>query len=361
MVARGSALLACGLFLLAGCAATPDADFLRGTPVPVKTLASAPRVRDGRAGFRETFCAALRADGLLSPGDEGCGRWLWRMRDEPDAGAHDAAPPTVPGRAVVFLVTGAFSECVDPASRPFADGAARLRSAGASVETIVVGGRSGTEHNARQIAESLGNVSLDDDQALILIGYSKGALDILRFLVDFPEVAGRVDAVVSVASPVFGTPLADAADPAYSTLLARLPYDKCPPGDGQVISSLSPATATAWLRSNPLPAGSRYYSLAGFATRERVARALVPSWKYLNRIDARNDGQVVAADAVIPGATLLGYANADHWGVAQTIETVHPVLVARDDPARFPLEQLFLAIVRFVAADLGKDIGSSVR
>jgi len=357
---RAPALLACAAFLLAGCAATPEAALLRGTPVPTRTLEGAPPLRDGRAEFRATFCGALRADGLLPPDDAGCDRWLWRLPDEPDLSAQPAAASVVPGRIAVFLVTGAFSECVDPASRPFADGAARLRAGGAQVETIVVGGRSGTEHNARQIAESLGQVPLDGGSAVILIGYSKGALDILRFMVDFPQVAGRVDAVVSVASPVFGTPLADAADPAYSTLLARLPYEKCPPGDGRVISSLSPATATAWLRSNALPAGARYYSLAGFTTRERVARTLVPSWKYLSRNDARNDGQVVASDAVIPGATLLGYANADHWGIAQTIETVHPVLVAREDPARFPLEQLFLAIVQFVAADLARDNGSKV-
>jgi hypothetical protein len=110
--------------------------------------------------------------------------------------------------------------------------------------------------------------------------------------------------------------------------------------------------------------------LAAFATNDRVARALEPTWKHLGATEVRNDGQVVAADAIIPGSTLLGFANADHWGIALTTETAHPVLLARSDRHPFPLEQLLLAIVTFVVDDLernavgpflesaGKSIGS---
>jgi hypothetical protein len=342
----------CATILLAGCATTPDARSLRAEPISFKTIQGAPAVQDGRARFREVFCSTMLSDGLVPGDDLSCRRWLWRLPDEPEASAAPGAAAAAQRPPVVFLVTGAFSECVGEAARPFLAGAARLRASGARVETIVVSGRSGTASNARQIADAIERAQIPAEQTLIVIGYSKGTLDLLRSLVDFPALAGRVDAVVSVASPVFGTALADVAGPAYSSLLAKLPYGRCPPGDGQVLQSLSPATATQWLASNPLPEHVRYYSLAGFTTRKHVARALVPSWKYLNGIDFRNDGQVVAADAVIPGSTLLGYANADHWGIAETIESVHPVLVARPDPAPFPLEQLFLSIVKFVSDDL---------
>ena len=131
-----------------------------------------------------------------------------------------------------------------------------------------------------------------------------------------------------------------------------MPNDKCPPGDGGVIASLTPAAATEWLAANPLPKHVHYYSLAAFTTREHVGRALAPLWKHLGGTRERNDGQVLATDAVIPGSTLLGYANADHWGIAQTIETEHPVLVARPDPSLFPLEQLVITMMAFVGRDL---------
>lgn len=355
-VARPGSLLT-ALLAAGGCATTPGAGELLLAPVQARTVAGAPAMRDGRPAFRGTFCSTLREEHLAAPDDAACDRWLWRLTDEPAGDADRVVPLANPEHLEVVLVTGAFSECVGEASRPFSAGAARLQAAGAKVRTVVVGGRSGTSHNAGQIADVLATSQIDDDRKVILIGYSKGGLDILRFLVDFPDLAKRVDAVVGVASPIFGTPLAELAEPAYAALVARVPYEKCPPGDGEVMASLRPGTASGWLAVNPLPAGVRFYSLAAFTTRGHVARALVPFWKHLGGTGVRNDGQVVATDAVIPGSTLLGYANADHWGVAQTIETEHPVLAARQDPALFPLEQLFLAMVAFIADDLVQDAG----
>ena len=346
------------MLALGGCAATPESKEDLAAPVQYRTVAGAPPVLDGRPAFRSAFCSTLRAEGVASPDDASCDRWLWRLADEPVSDAGPTLPVANPQRLQVLLVTGAFSECVGETSRPFSAGAARLRAAGADVRTIVVSGRSGTSHNARQIADTLAASTVDDDRWVVLVGYSKGGLDILRFLVDFPELAARVDAVVGVATPMFGTPLAELAAPTYAALGAKMPYDKCPPGDGEVIASLTPAAATQWLGANPLPADVRFYSLAAFTTREHVGRALAPFWKHLGGTRVRNDGQVVATDAVIPGSTLLGYANADHWGIAQTIETEHPVLVARPDPSLFPLEQLFVTMMAFVSDDLERNARS---
>ena len=341
--------------VLGGCASMPGPETLAGAPVTMRTLPGAPPVHDGRAGFRAVLCPLLRGEGIAPAADALCERWLWRLPDEPAPLPARTVDLAKPQRLAVFLVTGAFSECVGDTSRPFSAGAARLQAAGARVETVVVGGRSGPAHNARQLAEAIEAAGLRDDDVVILLGYSKGALDILRFVVDFPALAAGVDAVVSVAGPVFGSPLAEVADAAYAKLVAGLPHDKCPPGDGQVIRSLTPAAATGWLASNRLPPEVRYYSIAAFTTRDRVARALVPSWRRLGETDPHNDGQVAAADAVIPGSTLLGYANSDHWAIAQMIEVSHPHLVARPDPTPFPREQLFMAIVQFVVADLAQD------
>jgi hypothetical protein len=346
------AILAIAATLLGGCASTPDARELRSQPLRFKTTEGAPDVVDRRSDFRAVFCDELRKEGLATGDDASCGRWLWRLPDESDSRPADVGAVLSPPELALFMVTGAFSECVGDAARPYIAGADRLRADGAFVETIMVGGRSGTASNARQIAAAIERAQLPSERRIVVVGYSKGALDTLRFLVDFPALAGQVDAVVSVAGPIYGSPLAEMAEAPYARLLARLPYDKCPPGDGEVIRSLEPTVATQWLKSNPLPTSVRYYSIAGFTTRERMARSLVPTWKILNRTDVRNDGQVVAADAVIPGSTLLGYANADHWGIAESIEDVRKFLAARPDPTPFPLEPLLRSIVTFVSDDL---------
>lgn len=350
----GTATIAVAILLLVGCAAAPTTPDILTAPLPVKTVDGASSLRDGRSAFRGIFCSTLRADGRATNDDLDCERWLWRLTDEAQVAGvpGDATAPSKP--KTIVLVTGAFSECTGEEARPFSAGAARLLASGTDVRTLVVGGRSGTEHNARQIAEALKDLRLDDGEALVLIGYSKGAIDILQFLVDFPNEASRVDAMVSVAGPVFGTPLAAKANPTYRALFGKLPYPNCPPGDGKVLASLAPDTRTHWLETNELPTHVRYYSLAAFTTREHIARGLEATWKMLAQSDPRNDGQVIAADAVIPGSTLLAYVNSDHWGAAMTFESAHKILGARPDPTTFPLEQLFRAIVQFVDDDLSE-------
>ena len=186
----------------------------------------------------------------------------------------------------------------------------------------------------------------------MLVGYSKGANDILQFLVDYPEEAAQVDAVVSVAGAIYGSPLADVFSAAYRLLFSHLPMSRCESGDSKVVESLKPDIRVAWMTKARLPEDIRYYSLAAFTTRDRVASALVPSWKYLLRRDQRTDGQLLARDALIPRSTLLGYLNADHWAVAMEIELELEHLAHRRNLNQFPHKALLDAILRFVADDL---------
>ena len=273
----------------------------------------------------------------------GCDFWLHRLDDEPAAAAPQRPPASTPMQ--VLLVAGAFSECFGKYARPFNSAVDPLRDRGYRVDTIMVGGRSGTEHNARQIAEYLEAWPVQPGIPLVLIGYSKGTSDILQFLVDFPEYAQQVDAVVSVAGSVGGSPLADDFDGLYEFLFSHLPAGHCPPGDGDVLHSLRTDVREQWLRENELPADIDYYSIVAFTTHERVARALVASWETLLKRSRRNDGQLLAHDALIPNSTLLGYLNADHWAVALDIEDESPLLAHRDVDAQFPHFALLQAIL----------------
>ena len=76
-------------------------------------------------------------------------------------------------------------------------------------------------------------------------------------------------------------------------------------------------------RQNPLPREVRYYSLVTFPQPERISSILTSSYDKLARIDARNDSQVIFYDQVIPGSTLVGYLNADHWALAVPITRTH--------------------------------------
>ena len=76
-------------------------------------------------------------------------RWI----EMPPWNALDAESSIIRSNLQVVFVTGAFSECFGESARPFARAVDELGGRGDRFDTIVVGGRSGDEHNAAQIFE----------------------------------------------------------------------------------------------------------------------------------------------------------------------------------------------------------------
>jgi hypothetical protein len=59
-------------------------------------------------------------------------------------------------------------------------------------------------------------------------------------------------------------------------------------------------------------------------------------------------------DQVIPGGTLLGYLNADHWAIGVPIARSRPTAAALlVDKNAFPREILLEALLRYIEEDLG--------
>jgi hypothetical protein len=71
-----------------------------------------------------------------------------------------------------------------------------------------------------------------------------------------------------------------------------------------------------WLASHRLPKHVKYFSLGGFARREDIHPMMRLAYDLLATVEPRNDGYLAFSDQVIPGSTLLGYANLDHWDIA---------------------------------------------
>lgn len=305
---------------------------------------------DGRARFREIFCARAKPGGAGT--DSSCDEWLWRLHDEPVAAGVDPVPD-IRKDLRIFVVSGAFGDCRIEHMFPYETAIDSLVARGYRIEKVLVSGRSSAEANARQLEEVIRAAGVRPDEPVVLFGYSKGAVDSLRLLGDGTDASRQVVAVVSVAGPVFGSPLAEKADWWYRKVFAKSFGSFCDPGDAGVVTSLLPAERRQWLADHPLPPNVRYYSLAAFTTRENLSRALVPTWRMLADHDRRNDGQVLPADAYIPGSTLLGYVNADHWDVAVDLHKQLPWMSARPNRRVFPREALFEAILAYISESLG--------
>ena len=123
---------------------------------------------------------------------------------------------------------------------------------------IPVESLSSSERNAEIIRETI--MSVDPDGGgprFVLIGYSKGAPDILTAVVEYPEIRDRVAAVVSVAGAVAGSPVAEKVSQSKLELLRHWPKADCPKGDRGAMESLLPESRRSWLENNPLRATSR--------------------------------------------------------------------------------------------------------
>lgn len=314
--------------------------------------ASVTGVRDRRGDFRAMFCEERTGD---SASTETCDAALRRFRGELPATDHLSILPRERPRYRVALALGMGWDCmrglIDEPRLP----TAALASAGYDTLLLEVEGLSSSERNAEIIAESLKNqLARGDDRPFILVGYSKGAPDILVALERHPELIDHVAAFVTVAGAIGGSPVAEHTSGYTMAALKYSPYGDCARGDDRVLTSLHPARRQAWLADNlPLPVPS--YSLITAPEPARVSRALRSSYKLLGAVHPINDGALLHWDQLLPGSTLLGYANADHWAVTVPIDVDDIPLGSFLISNGYPRSRLWLAIADFVVADLQAD------
>jgi hypothetical protein len=351
---RASLAVLASCVALVACATRPLVPFSTDTPPLMLVPASQAGVQDKRARFREIYCAVLEAHGVALPDYRPCESALTRVGKEPAGTGGPVALGQSTRHLIAAVVPGIGYDCFKPWLNAPGTVIKQLREYGYDGFILDVDGLSSSAHNARQIRDAVMSMPpLDAAARLVLIGYSKGAADILEAVVAYPEIRSRVAAVVSAAGAVGGSPLANDAQQYQADMLRHFPGATCTSGDGGAVQSLRPAIRQGWLARNPLPGDVRFYSLVTFPEPQRISSILESSYETLSRIDPRNDSQVIFYDQLVPGSTLLGYVNADHWAlavpIARTHDTIGSLFVTQN---AYPREALTEAILRFLEEDL---------
>lgn len=342
--------LASGL-LLAACAPEPLLDLDLETPPLVLVPTADAGIVDQRGRFRDIFCALSEDHGGQLPDHRPCAEALHRLAGESSAGG---APVNL-GRARIGLrlaiVAGLAAECLGETARPLRYAARHVEQLGYEVSWLKVDGLSSSTRNATEIRAAILDMEDVPERPIVLLGYSKGATDVLEAAAD-PVVAARIAAVVSLGGSINGSPLADQASGALLDALAVMPGLDCEAGDRGGLNSLRRSTRLAWLVAQQPSPAIRYYSLVSFTERDRISAVLRSSYDDLSLIDPRNDSQLLFYDQILPGSTLLGYLNADHWAIALPLARDGGPFALLVDQNAFPREVLLEAILKQIEEDL---------
>jgi hypothetical protein len=296
--------------------------------------------------FADRFCSVLKQS------NPDGGQWGPCEQYIDGPGRTDLTLKPISKNYRVLIVPGILSSC-SMAPAAYENGQDYLiKTFGLTVELLPVPNDS-SEDNAKIIAEYLRQHMQDDSRKYIVLGYSKGAPDMMTALATEAGVVPAVAALVTVAGAVGGSPVADMMpEQSIERWLKQLPLGGCKGNLAQGFASLKRGTRRAFLQQYPRPLVPTY-SIIAKSDESNTSKMMMQTWQMLTGFRADQDGQLLGNDAIAPGATFLGAAIGDHFAVALPFESKGDAIMKMlVDHGHYPRSALIESLVRYVVEDL---------
>lgn len=254
----------------------------------------------------------------------------------------------------IAIVPGLFSELyaamysalkkVSPVSDPktlnsWADQDKFFRTHGLRYSFVPIKSQQSCATNAQIIADHIEAIAAD--VPIILMGHSKGGVDILNFLVRFPKLRTRIKGWISIQSPLQGTSLVDMAFIPRGSEIAELLLGMFK-GTEEALSCMSEKNAKKLLTDEEMPKVASMPSVqyTSSISPNNVKSGLFMTSLYLCSVgDGENDGMVPLMSGCLPQAQCIKGSEIDHAGPVMDISP----LPSLGQPARIALTRALLA------------------
>ena len=302
------------------------------------------------AAFSAVFCSVLERE------HPDAGEWGACSDYIESPGARRVKLGPIPRDYRLAIVSGVLSAC-GGSTTAFREGREHLRAAHGITVDLIPAPNGSSAANGKSVAQFLRDNYPRDARKFILVGYSKGAADILEGMADDPEAAQAVAALITVAGAIGGSPIADLMPAQAQQWIEKTSLGECKGDLYAAFRSLRRDVRRNFLDQHP-DAGFPVYSVAAASDRARTSRILLETWELLRLYRQPEDSQLLESDTRYPGGHDLGVLRADHLAVAIPFESSKdPAVRSLVNHNHFPRTALLEALVRYVTQDLGATNG----
>jgi len=305
------------------------------------------------APFSAVFCSVLEREHPDAGEWGSCSDYI----EAPAAGR--IALGAIPRNYRLAIVSGVLSAC-SGSSTAFREGREHLHTVHGITVDLIPAPNGSSAANGKSVAQFLRDNYRREGRKFILLGYSKGAADILEGLANDPEATQAVAALITVAGAIGGSPIADFMPVQAQQWIQKFSLGECKGDLYAAFRSLRRDVRRRFLAQHP-DVGVPVYSVAAASDRAGTSKILLESWELLALYGQPEDSQLLESDTRFPGGHNLGVVRADHLAVAIPLEgSKDPVVQRLVNHNHYPRTALLEALVRYVTQDLATKDASRV-
>jgi triacylglycerol lipase len=186
-----------------------------------------------------------------------------------------------------------------------------LARQGLDVREVKTDTEATVETNARVVRDAV-MAAAKEGKKVVLIGHSKGGMDLTAAVALYPEIKPHVRAAVTMQSPYGGVPLAsDTHRHAVVRKLAGLGLELVLKGDKESYRDFTYQVRQDFVRKNPWPTDIPTVSLASSSSAQLNGLSTTSNY-YRLRYGTPSDGVVATHDSVVPGSNVVRLDDLDH-------------------------------------------------